>query len=794
MPKLLLPTDEKLLKLVKAYNVLDDKPADMNTDIDRLFYLQKINYFIQGLPPNPQFISWRNQLGDSGLESNLQRYGIHRDSSPLLQSIEFANAVRHFPTDVESSEQSLYKAMSERDKLFKDESTAEQARKSYVQMNRAIMKQYDNDPKLQEKIIRSKHFLGLSYAKVDAIQGLVQQDFNEYQTEVLGSSEGHNKNFTFNIDGETNQVVIRVEDRNTLGREQVLQSHEVSHYFSEDYATIMVPFKEGATTAYKPVVVSEFAKEGDLLGHATILSSKNPIEKIEKVQHFFGKLNDFCLKLMESGHYHPDIKLSNFLTDGDRIFLSDRKTITNNIKPKVNDILSSPLYGAPEFRKCLNRDEEGEVIGYNVEARRTSLDMPSYMSFQMGMALKEFMLNSKAIPCDEKELNKKLQAESPIIQGMSNPSNELKNISVLIQELTRPAPIDRLKIKDFQSLLSQIQLPPEQFMAELEKLSPKEQLTTNGALQKFTEALRAWNGTILNTLEIETMCQDPRIDISPLLNVQQLDIVKIYLPHWDTFFLQLDDLLLVEDKKRASIGSLFIHYITGGYRRVPRVSSVSDLVDDIPKMDKQAQAYMRIIAAAGPEQFKEINAAQREIFQKYTQHFEELHPVSYSSSLMMGKMSDSAPTEAVKSDEIPGLTGDINKVPSIQPDRGSDEPELENEESPGTFVPKDEESPGTFVPTDGDKPESDTNAEGIQQEKEPKLDFVERAKKHQDTSQLVADDIITTIQRGNKKADTFFSPAPPADPSKEDSKAKSNDIKGEGGQDSTQEDQSKKPS
>lgn len=69
----------------------------------------------------------------------------------------------------------------------------------------------------------------LVYAKADAIQGFVQQEFAEYQTKVLGNPKGNNKNFRFTINGKgaPDETVVRVEDRNSVGKEQVLQAHPV---------------------------------------------------------------------------------------------------------------------------------------------------------------------------------------------------------------------------------------------------------------------------------------------------------------------------------------------------------------------------------------------------------------------------------------------------------------------------------------------------------------------------------------------------------------------------------------
>ena len=159
----------ELLKLIYAYNVLvEESEADKSSrqsdnfnedNIDKLFYLQKINYLIQGLPPNPDIDRWRNQEGHEGLKAHLEHYGIHHDSQPLKQTIEFAQAIRKYYPSEDSSKQTLYKAISERDKLFKGGSTLEEprqsepmklddarltkeARQSYVTTNAAILTGY----------------------------------------------------------------------------------------------------------------------------------------------------------------------------------------------------------------------------------------------------------------------------------------------------------------------------------------------------------------------------------------------------------------------------------------------------------------------------------------------------------------------------------------------------------------------------------------------------------------------------------------------------------------------------
>lgn len=303
-----------LKNLIQQYNQTPE-----NKPIERLYYLQKMNQFIRRATPNDAVIRWRNQIGASSLEAHLQQYHIHRDASALVQSIEFAQAVqRHQSPDAQPPNHTpltdIYSEMRARDDLLISDNIDFG---QYIQHNQAIADFYSKDEALQEKVQKSLYYLSLIYPKLESIQDVVQQTFPEYSTQVLGKSEGNNKNFTFHIDGENSPLVIRVEDRNDLGREVQLQTHDVSEYFSNDYATLMVPFKTGDETAYQPVVISEFAQQGDLQHYAETLQGKEPKAITTAAQKYFLQLCDFCLKLEASGHYHPDIKLSNFLVDGD---------------------------------------------------------------------------------------------------------------------------------------------------------------------------------------------------------------------------------------------------------------------------------------------------------------------------------------------------------------------------------------------------------------------------------------------------------------------------------------------
>ncbi|WP_133128455.1 serine/threonine-protein kinase [Legionella nagasakiensis] len=567
--------------LIEAYN------KEENSDLEKLFYLQKINYYLKGTT-NPQLISWRNQLGREGLEAHLQVYGIHRDSSELLQSIEFAQAVKRFAEDIVADETSLFAAMSSRDALFSADEVTPATIEAFAKSNLAIFDQYTRDEALQEKVARHANFLALTYAKVDAIQGYVRQYFDEYETSVLGNPDGNNKNFILTV-SEGEKLVIRVEDRNSLGKEQRLQSHEVSEYFSEDYATLMVPFDIDGDTEYRPVVVSQLARGGDLESYASTLADKKPEGVVAEAENLFSQLSDFCVKLMDSGHYHPDIKLSNFLVDDGKIVISDRKTLTDKKNPKVMDISSSPAYAAPEYQACLTTDE----VGMNMlKARKTTLDMPSYMSYQVGMALKEFMCKSKLIPLDmtEDEGFQKFLEWNSISSLVKNPSNEIRNISILVEELTRSTPEDRLSIQNFNALLKEIHLPSTIFLQKLGACSPSSIVCR----QKDAENLQL----IRQVLTAEEITPTHKEQLSGIRNLKSLLSRSAIKASLDGYFKQVEERLLAEDLRKSSLGDWFLHKL--GIREVPRVTKIKDLdVTTIPIPDAKTRELLVICSDAG---------------------------------------------------------------------------------------------------------------------------------------------------------------------------------------------------
>ncbi|MDF1683145.1 MAG: hypothetical protein P1U36_00665 [Legionellaceae bacterium] len=453
---------KKLELAIQAFNATNDDYASQ-----KIYQLQTINALIDRATPSPELDKWLADTSSSSWEQQLQKIGVHRDASAFLKSMEFSQAMQRVSNTTEAphEDDTFYTLLAERDALLKGSGNIE----AFESINRRLFALSNQDEKLQARMIEHKHFLALSYAKLEAIKGAVDQNFDEYGTKELSS--GNNTNLFLNIEGEPNPLVIRVEDRATLSDEADLQSHPVSEYFSEDYATMMLPFSKNAYGAvgYQPVVLSQFASDGDLSHFAESIANQTSDEKGKTAQTCFSQLSDFLIKLEDSGHYHPDIKLSNFLYDNGKVFCADRKTLLKTQQAPIDKIKTSPHYAPPEYLERVDLDsEEGEV---HYKSRRDRIDMPRMMQYQVGAAINEYLDNTQAVN------------DIP-------PSNQVNNLGILHNELTRENPSDRLNLKDFNQLLTQLDKTPDVFLTALEKLHPSDSLSFSQDIKNLEQLLK----------------------------------------------------------------------------------------------------------------------------------------------------------------------------------------------------------------------------------------------------------------------------------------------------------------
>lgn len=644
----------ELRDLVQSYNQLNPQEQGLEC----VFLLQKINHYLETCHPDSSLQNWCMAVGVNSWEAHLQRYGISRDGSTLVKNIQFATAVRQHAPVAPPTHMDYFAALQERNALLSSTWSGitddEMAR--YIQYNQIIINKYEQDPNLQDKFLRSRYFLSLCYAKMEAIKGVVDQGFEIFQTSPLGK-QVNNKNFTLEVEGEEKQLVLRVEDRDSLLNEQVLQTFPVSDYFSEEYYTIMLPFRTGYLTTYRPVVLSEFVEQGALDAYAVTLQPLSPIEVTLEVQRIFNLLSDFCLKLMASDHYHPDIKLSNFLTDGQTIKVSDRKNITSKINPNGTEITSTVAFAPPEFQACLNNLKTAISP---VKASKITMDMPKFMSYQMGMALKEFLLSTMIM----KEITMDIFMEWTHISNLSQGTTRSQNnLFVLVQELTRARPNDRLSIENFQNLLNKIHLPHHVFLEEVEKVSPRLALSNHQVLAVIEAVLNTsvlspeleqqWNQIEENNSDFLSLYADPRIRFFEKASQE----IKEYLE-------AIDRLIAKENRNRT--GSL---RLIGNFMglTVPETMTLEEL-PEIPEMSSKILHYFKIFAAI-PTAFLE------------KEHMDKLKHIQMRQENLVHTSRSSL-------SEISSLTSSPDDTPRSSPLSHSEQQEVDVAEElhSGTFI------------------------------------------------------------------------------------------------------------
>lgn len=124
----------RLLKLINDFNRVPEQDA-----IQRLFFLQKINYYTNSMPIGNEEYEWLTDRDSQSWRANLEAFGINPDGSFLFKGIEFARAVaRNAPIEkqpsIESNEKDLYKLLQERDALLKDSRSFKASEKQYLNL------------------------------------------------------------------------------------------------------------------------------------------------------------------------------------------------------------------------------------------------------------------------------------------------------------------------------------------------------------------------------------------------------------------------------------------------------------------------------------------------------------------------------------------------------------------------------------------------------------------------------------------------------------------------------------
>jgi len=705
----------KLELAIQAFNATDDDYVSQ-----KIYQLQAINALIDRAIPSPELDKWLADTASSGWEQQLQKIGVHRDASAFLKSMEFSQAMQRVSNTTETphEDDTFYTLLAERDALLKGPGNIE----AFESINRRLFALSNQDEKLQTRMIEHKHFLTLGYGKLEAIKGMVEQNFEEYSTKEL--SGGNNTNLFLNIEGETNPLVIRVEDRNTLSDEADLQSHPVSEYFSEDYATMMLPFSEGeyGEVKYQPVVLSRFASDGDLSHFAESIADQTSDEKGQTAQACFSQLSDFLIKLEDSGHYHPDIKLSNFLYNDGKVFCADRKTLLQTKQAPIDKIETSPRYAPPEYLERVDLDSEKGEIHYKNKSRRDRIDMPRFMQYQVGAAIAEYLDNTHALD------------DSP-------PSNHIKNLVILQTELTRENPSDRLNLKDFNQLLTQLDKTPEVFLTELEKLHPSDSLSFSQDIKNLEQLLKN-NPSVEQASEIIKKLPEGILD----------DI------RFQTLNNSIEKKLHDEDKALATRTERTLDFL--GVRRVPErttsdTKKILHVFEEMMEPERIEKEQSNVSEARAEDTTKNGNA----VIEIKTQVMEEQNETEEDEEYY---------DDLVIYDDLVLTDSPINSNAEVEQDKQEAEAlEIdvdEDEYYDDLIIFKDvvlTDSPtNSNAETEVEQysPETHTSGSINTEPNTPKQDDLARIAKmfgkvDEDKPKQEADKIATTIQRGDKKTD-----------------------------------------
>jgi hypothetical protein len=483
---------KELHTLVEHYNQVPEEEK-----VKQLFYLQQINYLLNTLTYDEDLFLWVHQKGEEGWPKALKQMGINVYGSFFLKTFQFAQAVSEAvketvdydktPIDVHENPSLRYDLMQERDALFEKNTPYDDCKEKYIKLSCQLNAINQADEHTKRKIANQTLILANAKQKIHHIvyPDTEMTTGTGYQTKALGNHV-NNYNYTFSMNGSPKKMVFRAEDRLSRKDDQILESLPVSKYFIEDYAMFMMAFKEKEEDeiAIQPVALSQFAKKGDLSNIAkTLRESPTKANDIgSQTIYYFEQLVDFCTKLINSGHYHPDIKLTNFLVDNNLIRVSDRKTIIKDKQPKAGMIRSTPMFAPNEYLLCLNPSMDG----FNFHGLLNNMDMEAFMAFQLGMALKQFLILTQM----EELPNEFRDPDLSVASYFKKPTNVIHNLSLLIKELTREDPNKRLKVTNIQKLLGHRNKPVDEFMKEIEKVLPSSDLGVQEDIDKIQELLK----------------------------------------------------------------------------------------------------------------------------------------------------------------------------------------------------------------------------------------------------------------------------------------------------------------
>ncbi|KTD40972.1 LegK7 family Dot/Icm T4SS effector kinase [Legionella parisiensis] len=628
----------RLIRQIHEFNKIPEEDV-----VQRLFYLQKINYHINSIPIFEGEFKWLAARGPESWRAHQERFGVNPDGSFFFKGIQFAKAVASQVTaplispglkeEIEGKD--IYELMQERDALLKSARPFSEIKERFLAISAHLSVIAEKENILKKNLDDHAQILSLAKDKISAIKGENDLSSSDYKTEILGEKQVNNFNFKFRMKGWKESLVFRVEDRNDLSFEQDLHTYPVSKYFANDVALFMMQFKseDQKEIEFKPVVLSQFANQGSLLDIAKRLKGQ-PHQKIAAVtKYYFNQINDFCLKLKEANAYHPDIKLSNFLVHNQKLLVSDRKTFVRSPKPLASILRSSPRYAPPQYLACL--DEACE--DYLPKAKTTQIDIEQLMSYQIGKALKEFLIVTQLGDITEKSDEK----HRSVLAHFEKPNRAITNLSILVDELTRYQEGKRLTIEQFKRLLPFVNHNIDDFYKQLEMELPAKHLGIERELDEIEQLLNKNECEDITFLEQANIVfvaiseQDPK---EPRLNrMAEKLAIKSYQEYSESYFSQISQdieaSLLAKDWDSASWWRQIIHTLSFGFFRVKRVTTADNIDISLNFNDQEFRTHFIQLEFLPATILDSLGATEANNFNDYFQaHLDEIRALNDTNS------------------------------------------------------------------------------------------------------------------------------------------------------------------
>lgn len=239
-------------------------------------------------------------------------------------------------------------------------------------------------------------------------------------------SSANNKTWLLQNDLLKELIVLRVEQPNPASLIQRLRATPVNEFLSQTFATCLSEYNP------YPIVISEFSLVGDLRSNRKEQQeSQENSEVLQKAISDIGQMAQFCQTMLAQQAMHSDIKLSNFLlAEENKMFVNDMKAF-KAINPEGKILAKGTIvtlpFAPPEYKKSL--------LTWHVDAGKPiELDADKFMSYQLGLALYDYLVLPSSPDWSEQALN----FDYPVFASPTG-----KKLQSLIKLLTLENPQER---------------------------------------------------------------------------------------------------------------------------------------------------------------------------------------------------------------------------------------------------------------------------------------------------------------------------------------------------------------